>query len=484
MPPTPALPDPADARTPAELALYMRKLREASGLTYRDLEQRAEQAGEVLPRSTLATALSRDALPRPELLRAFLIACGHRDRVEVWTAARDRIAAEAGARTQTPATEPPTGARAPIGAAGTAGTAGEGPAPHAAPVVPGGGAGTGTPGSGRTWDPIVDRISDPIADRILDPVADRISDPNLDRMPDPNVDRISDPNEDRILDPNTDLVSEGDLHPAPARAADPNPLPAPAPDSDPAVGPDRTVPLDPVPDLALRPAVVRSPRPPHGGTSSAPRARPARRLVPLAVGLLALVVVAIGGGHFVRAGFPVSAPADSEAAGSSEGPRPGPVEAGTYRIRAVGSGLCLGESTTRDGGGAVEQYACPATVPVYLLEPAGGDRYTIRSLHPVLGHGCLGVDAGLRTEGARLMNDYCGRRGTAERFSIRPAAGVASGTYRILPVHTGACVTVPGGNRTPGAAAIQLPCTQAQSGQLFAFDPVPAPTAVPDIRSN
>nr|WP_277349209.1 MULTISPECIES: RICIN domain-containing protein [unclassified Streptomyces] len=118
------------------------------------------------------------------------------------------------------------------------------------------------------------------------------------------------------------------------------------------------------------------------------------------------------------------------------------------------------------------------------MEPAGGDRYTIRSLHPVLGHGCLGVDAGLRTEGARLMNDCCGRRGTAERFSIRAAAGAHSGTYRILPVHTGACVTIAGGNRTPGVAVVQLPCARTQSGQLFAFDPVPAPTAIPDIRSN
>ncbi|MEU9851736.1 RICIN domain-containing protein [Streptomyces sp. NPDC047974] len=393
MPPTPALPDPADARSPAELALYMRELREASGLTYRDLEQRAEQAGEVLPRSTLATALSRDALPRPELLRAFLIACGHRDRVEAWTAARDRIAAEGGARTHTPAT------------------------------------------------------GNPIADRMLDPNADRISDPSVDRISDPNA-------EDRIMDPNADL----------------NIAPAPAPVL--------------VPDPGPRPAAVRSPRTSRRGTSSAPRARPARRLVPLAVGLLGLAVVALGGGHFVRAGFPVSAPADPVVAGPGTGPRPGPVEAGTYRIRAVGSGLCLGESTSRDGGGAVEQYACPTTIPVYLLEPAGGDQYTIRSLHPVLGHGCLGVDAGLRTEGARLMNDYCGRRGTAERFRIRAAAGAAAGTYRILPVHTGACVTVPGGNRTPGAAVIQLPCTQRQSGQLFAFDPVPAPTAIPDIRSN
>ncbi|MGW6537912.1 RICIN domain-containing protein [Streptomyces sp. NPDC055051] len=164
--------------------------------------------------------------------------------------------------------------------------------------------------------------------------------------------------------------------------------------------------------------------------------------------------------------------------------RPGPVEAGTYRIRVIRSGLCLGESTARDGGGAVEQYACATITPVYLLEPAGGDQYMIRSLHPVLGHGCLGVDAGLSGDGARLMNDYCGRRGTAERFSIRSATAAGSPAYRILPVHTGACVTVPGGNRTPGAAVIQLPCSQAESGQLFAFDPVPAPTAIPDIRSN
>ncbi|WP_030758168.1 RICIN domain-containing protein [Streptomyces griseus] len=207
--------------------------------------------------------------------------------------------------------------------------------------------------------------------------------------------------------------------------------------------------------------------------------------MPLLVGVPVLVGLAIGG-HLVRAGAGADDPAASAVAGPGPGTRTpsGPVEAGTYRIRVVGSGLCLGESTTQDGGGAVGQYACPGSVPVYLLEPAGGDQYTIRSLHPVLGHGCLGVDAGLRTDGARLMNDYCGRRGTAERFSVRAAAGGGGRTYRILPVHTGACVSVPGGNRAPGAAAVQLPCAPERSGQLFAFDPVPAPTAVPDIRSN
>ncbi|MFE5795170.1 RICIN domain-containing protein [Streptomyces sp. NPDC056503] len=343
----------------------MRELRERTGLTYRDLEQRAEQAGEVLPRSTLATALSREALPRPELLRAFLIACGHGDRVEAWAAARDRIAAGGGGRAERTAGEVSDG---------TGGTGGEGAGLRAG---------------------VVDR-------------------------PDPR----------------------------------------------------------PEPGARLG---VRSSRAPRGGAPPAGRAKPLRRLAPLAVGLLALAGLAVGG-HLTRAGAGAGDPAVSAVAGP--GPRSGPVEPGTYRIRAVGSGLCLGESTSRDGGGAVEQYACPASIPVYLLEPAGGDQYTIRSLHPVLGHGCLGVDAGLRTDGARLMNDYCGRRGTAERFRVRAAARDGGPAYRILPVHTGACVSVPGGNRAPGVAVVQLPCTPSPSGQLFAFDPVPAPTAIPDIRSN
>ncbi|MFG3001778.1 RICIN domain-containing protein [Streptomyces sp. NPDC048340] len=328
MHPTTPLPDPDEARNAAEFIALVRQLRERSGLTYRDLEQRADHVGEVLPRSTLATALSRDALPRPELLRAFLIACGHEGLVEEWSAARDRLAAVS-------------------------------------------------------------------------------------------------------IDPEAGATDTGTPHP--------EPHPHPEPES-----------------------------------------RPMLRLVVLTAGSLAVAALAVGG-HLAQAGTGTSDRADPVAGPSAS---PGPVEPGTYRIRVAGSELCLSESPHRDGGGAVEQYACPASIPVYLLEPAGGDQYTIRSLHPVMGHGCLGVDSGSTTDGARLMNDYCGRRGTAERFRILAAAEDGGRTFRIVPVHTGACVSVPGGNSTPGTSVVQLPCTGTQSGQLFAFDPVPAPTAIPDIRSN
>ncbi|MFF0292141.1 RICIN domain-containing protein [Kitasatospora sp. NPDC004614] len=129
------------------------------------------------------------------------------------------------------------------------------------------------------------------------------------------------------------------------------------------------------------------------------------------------------------------------------------------------------------------QVDCAGAVPTYVLEPGGEGLYMIRSLHPVLGHGCLGVDSGLRTEGARLMNDYCGRRGTAERFRLRPSPD-GSGAYLIRPAHTDACVTVPGGIATPGASVLQLPCAASPTGQAFTLEPVPAPTGIPDITSN
>lgn len=96
-------------------------------------------------------------------------------------------------------------------------------------------------------------------------------------------------------------------------------------------------------------------------------------------------------------------------------PEQAPLAAGAYLIRTAGARPCLGESTAHDSGGRVGQFDCPGNVPTYVLEPAGGGQYTIRPLHPVLGHGCLGVDSALLTDGAHLMNDYCGRRGTAER---------------------------------------------------------------------
>ncbi|EPH43056.1 hypothetical protein STRAU_3884 [Streptomyces aurantiacus JA 4570] len=85
--------DPREARDAAALVELMRRLKEQSGLTYRQLEERAAERGEALARSTLADVMRRDALPRPEVLAAFVRACAGGHEVDTWLKARDRIAA-------------------------------------------------------------------------------------------------------------------------------------------------------------------------------------------------------------------------------------------------------------------------------------------------------------------------------------------------------------------------------------------------------
>ncbi|MCE6994725.1 hypothetical protein LZG04_07870 [Saccharothrix sp. S26] len=61
-------------------------------MTLRGLEEAAAGRGEVLARSTVADMLRKDALPRPDLLTAYVRACGV-DEPEPWSRARQRLAA-------------------------------------------------------------------------------------------------------------------------------------------------------------------------------------------------------------------------------------------------------------------------------------------------------------------------------------------------------------------------------------------------------
>ncbi|MFB6819283.1 helix-turn-helix domain-containing protein [Streptomyces sp. NPDC056347] len=98
-------PDPREAYSAPEFVALLQKLKDASGLTFRELAQRAESAGDVLPRSTIANMLARASVPREELLAAFVRACGlGPDRVRDWLAVRAELAAH-GQRTATG--EPP-----------------------------------------------------------------------------------------------------------------------------------------------------------------------------------------------------------------------------------------------------------------------------------------------------------------------------------------------------------------------------------------
>ncbi len=134
----------------------MQRLKERSGLTFRELEERAARGGDVLARSTLADVLRRGKLPRPEVLAAFVRACGEGDRVNAWLEARERIAAQVAVG----ATDTAPGARAgreapPIGDEARAGTTsqvrtGAGSVPLAgAGLGSGGVAGTGIAAEGR-----------------------------------------------------------------------------------------------------------------------------------------------------------------------------------------------------------------------------------------------------------------------------------------------------------------------------------------------
>ncbi|MFI0820512.1 RICIN domain-containing protein [Streptomyces sp. NPDC021098] len=56
--------------------------------------------------------------------------------------------------------------------------------------------------------------------------------------------------------------------------------------------------------------------------------------------------------------------------------------------------------------------------------------------------------------------------------------------YRIKAVHSGQCVSVPGGSTRKGDPVLQLSCTADDTGQIFRFDPVRAPTAIPTVTGN
>ncbi|MET7396571.1 tetratricopeptide repeat protein [Dactylosporangium sp. NPDC005572] len=97
-------PEPAAATGPASFVAVLRELRAWSGYTYRQLAARADAAGDALPASTIASALSRSSLPRRDFVLAFARACGLDEAAAGrWAAVRDAIAAQAVAEPATPA---------------------------------------------------------------------------------------------------------------------------------------------------------------------------------------------------------------------------------------------------------------------------------------------------------------------------------------------------------------------------------------------
>lgn len=96
-----------DAHDALEYVAALRHLRAQSELTFREVESRAAANGDMLPYSTLASALRRESLPRRELVDAFVRACGGgREDVSCWLERYDQLAAAEHANPGAPAATP------------------------------------------------------------------------------------------------------------------------------------------------------------------------------------------------------------------------------------------------------------------------------------------------------------------------------------------------------------------------------------------
>ncbi|MFF8597636.1 helix-turn-helix domain-containing protein [Streptomyces sp. NPDC015232] len=250
---------------------------------------------------------------------------------------------------------------------------------------------------------------------------------------------------------------------APADAG-PAPGAEAAPDGAPA-GPE--VPVLPGPEAPVlpgpeAPAPLGAPALP--GDPPAAEPRPPRRLGLVGViGVAGLVLAAVSVVALVRGGGP------EHPGGPGHGG--GPVE-GAVRIRAVDSGLCLGERRG-ERSGQVRQLDCAeAGVPRYSLKRLGGDRWRIVTDHPDYGPGCSGLPSGGRIPDAALEDSECGDPTRIEAFVLAPY-GSRPSAYRIVPAGSatpGTCVTVTGSPAGEGAALAQAPCRADAKGQLFRFE--------------
>lgn len=82
--------DPFSLTTEEQFVVALRRLRERSGLTFKEIERRTSaQGGSPLPSSTLATALHRKTVPRREVVAALVEVCD--GDVARWLAARERL---------------------------------------------------------------------------------------------------------------------------------------------------------------------------------------------------------------------------------------------------------------------------------------------------------------------------------------------------------------------------------------------------------
>ncbi|MFA1551926.1 helix-turn-helix domain-containing protein [Actinomadura chokoriensis] len=104
--------DPSSVTTEEQFVVALRRLRERSGLTYKEIERRTSAEGGLpLPASTLATALHRNTVPRRDVVAALVQVCG--GDVTRWLTARERLLHPMPIEPSVPSTPPtPSGSSA------------------------------------------------------------------------------------------------------------------------------------------------------------------------------------------------------------------------------------------------------------------------------------------------------------------------------------------------------------------------------------
>ncbi|MFD5899825.1 RICIN domain-containing protein [Streptomyces sp. NPDC060366] len=388
----------------------MRQLRGWADLSYRQLERRASDVGEALPRATVSGVLAREDLPREELLTAFVRACGgDAATVDTWLEARRRLAMAI-----------------------------------KEPAVPDWGGGEPRP--------------DPEPDPASGTVADTGSGTSASEEP---------PNEASI----GATAPPTPLPPAkPGRRRFNRHLPMAAAGACAAAG---VLLLVYWPDGGKKPVTTRpsdGPRTTAGPRDTTPAASlsPSARASPKASAPgEEQKDPPVNAGSEQNDDVSTAQPSRPPAKATNS---PGMPKAGRVTMHPANSpGLCITEGRERNGRTereiAVQLPCTEAPQPQVSLESLGNQIYRIQWKNLVSGNeGCLGVDEA-PTEGSELLSPGECTSALGQRYRLEPSG---SG-YRLRPMDSGMCISIQT-PRTSGAEAIQAQCT-GTSDQQFSFTP-------------
>ncbi|MFI2764311.1 RICIN domain-containing protein [Streptomyces echinatus] len=399
-------PDPAAAASPAQFVELMRQLRRWADLSYRQLERNATDAGDVLPRATISAALSRDDLPRAELLAAYVRACGgDDDTVDAWLDARRRLSISGTASLGSASEDAPR----------TAAQEGD-DAPQETVPAP-------TGAAAQEQNPDTDPDGEPTSGDPADDTTGPASAQSNWRRQGPLV-AIAACTVVGILAlalwPSNDGKG-GDTGGAPTSTRHANASPSTR-STQPTSSPTKNRTAD-------------------AGPAASPSASPVKQ-------------------------DKTATPRPSHSA--TRVPSRMPTAGWTHMHPAASPSLCLTEGRERNGRThreiAVQHSCADAALPRVYMEKLSGSTYRIQwhNPDPGKGIGCLAVDGASTSPGALLAPRDCADSND-QKFRLE-----ASGNgYRLRPLHSGLCVGfLP--PITDGAEAVQTDCTGASS-QAFTF---------------